>query len=317
MGYADGSTTDGYFVNDLVWYGQVSGNLATMPADASVTFGCGLRQTGNLVSSTFALDGLLGFGASSTSFVSQLASTGNYKKKFAHCLDEKGGGVFAMGDVVEQTLKTTQLLPNRSHYNVYLESLQVGNTLLDISKVETIVDSGTTLAYLPGAMFYPLRETIFASYPNLIVGPIDFLQDCFQLNESISDIFPTVTFGLENSVKLEVYPHQYLIPAVEIGWYCLGLQDSGRFGAAVDWIILGELALSNKLIVYDLENQVMGFTEYNCSSSIKMRDEQTGRIFDVASHDISAASGLNLRRLSLFFLLTYMLQYLIHYNIAT
>ncbi|MCL7028722.1 hypothetical protein MKW94_028816 [Papaver nudicaule] len=37
--YGDGSSTDGYFVNDLVKYDQVSGNSATMSANASVTFG--------------------------------------------------------------------------------------------------------------------------------------------------------------------------------------------------------------------------------------------------------------------------------------
>ncbi|KAK1313372.1 Aspartic proteinase-like protein 2 [Acorus calamus] len=37
--YGDGSTTNGYFVNDFVQYNQVSGNLQTRSVNASVIFG--------------------------------------------------------------------------------------------------------------------------------------------------------------------------------------------------------------------------------------------------------------------------------------
>ncbi|KAI3962498.1 hypothetical protein MKW92_033935 [Papaver armeniacum] len=165
--YGDGSGSVGYFVQDVIGFDQVSGNLQTTTGNSSITFGCGLEQTGNLASSAGALDGLIGFGASSTSMLSQLASSGKVKKKFAHCLDGKnGGGIFAIGDVVQPTLKTTPLVPNASHYNVNMESVKVGNTVLNIPKQVfeagsgkgAIIDSGTTLTYLPGAIFDPLRQ---------------------------------------------------------------------------------------------------------------------------------------------------------------
>ncbi|XP_042045391.1 aspartic proteinase 36-like [Salvia splendens] len=58
--------------------------------------------------------------------------------------------------------------------------------------------------------------------------------------------------------------------------------------------ILTHIALSDKLAVYDVENQTIGWVQYNCSSSIKVRDNATGNAYDVVAHDISFDST-NLR----------------------
>lgn len=72
---------------------------------------CGARQSGNLGSSDEALDGILGFGKSNSSIISQLASSGKVKKMFAHCLDgDNGGGIFAIGHVVQPKVNSTPLI---------------------------------------------------------------------------------------------------------------------------------------------------------------------------------------------------------------
>lgn len=44
--------------------------------------------------------------------ISQLASSGKVRKIFAHCLDTiKGGGIFAIGNVVQPKVKMTPLVP--------------------------------------------------------------------------------------------------------------------------------------------------------------------------------------------------------------
>lgn len=53
--------------------------------------------------------------------ISQLAASGKVKKIFAHCLDSiKGGGIFAIGDVVEPRVKTTPVVPHQ-----YVNWLQI------------------------------------------------------------------------------------------------------------------------------------------------------------------------------------------------
>ena len=72
---------------------------------------CGAQQGGDLGTSNQALDGIIGFGQANTSMLSQLAAAGKVKKIFAHCLDTiNGGGIFAIGNVVQPNVKTTPLV---------------------------------------------------------------------------------------------------------------------------------------------------------------------------------------------------------------
>lgn len=71
---------------------------------------CSSKQNGDLGTA----DGIIGFGAGSSSVISQLAAAGTVKKMFAHCLDgDNGGGIFAIGQVVEPIVNSIPFLPNR------------------------------------------------------------------------------------------------------------------------------------------------------------------------------------------------------------
>ncbi|KAK9138611.1 hypothetical protein Sjap_009205 [Stephania japonica] len=105
-----------------------------------------------------ATDGILGFGQSGTSVISQLASAKKARKIFAHCLDSQHGGIFAIGNVVQPKVQTTPIVPNQSHYNINLENIQVGKDKItgDDLGSQAVIDSGTTLAYLPQKLYDPL-----------------------------------------------------------------------------------------------------------------------------------------------------------------
>ncbi|XP_042986672.1 aspartic proteinase 36-like isoform X1 [Carya illinoinensis] len=302
--YGDGSSTAGYFVKDVLHYDLVSGDLQTTSSNGSVMFGCGARQSGDLGSSNEeALDGILGFGKSNASIISQLASSGKVKKMFAHCLDgTNGGGIFAIGRVVQPKVNMTPLVPNQPHYSVNMTAVQVGHAFLNVSKEVfevgdrrgTIIDSGTTLAYLPEMVYEPLVSKIISQQADLKVQTVHNEYTCFQYSKSVDDGFPPVTFYFENSLSLKVYPREYLFPYE--GLWCIGWQNSGMQSRdSMNLTLLGDLVLSNKLVLYDLENQAIGWTEYNCSSSIKLQDEQSGTVHLVGSHYISSAFSLNIR----------------------
>ncbi|VVA90128.1 unnamed protein product [Arabis nemorensis] len=310
--YGDGSSTAGYFVQDIVQYDSVAGDLKTKTANGSVIFGCGARQSGDLdASNEEALDGILGFGKANSSMISQLASSGRVKKIFAHCLDGRnGGGIFAIGRVVQPKVNMTPLVPNQPHYNVNMTAVQVGQEFLDIpadlfqagDRKGAIIDSGTTLAYLPEIIYEPLVKKITSQEPALKVHIVDKDYKCFQYSGRVDEGFPNVTFHFENSVFLRVYPHDYLFPYE--GMWCIGWQNSGMQSRdRRNMTLLGDLVLSNKLVLYDLENQVIGWTEYNCSSSIKVKDEGTGTVHLVGSHYISSAFPLETSLLLLSLLL--------------
>ncbi|XP_070058027.1 aspartic proteinase 36-like isoform X2 [Nicotiana tomentosiformis] len=290
--YGDGSYSRGYFVEDVVQYDQVSGDLQTKSSNGSVIFGCGASQSGDLNSSDEALDGVLGFGKSNSSMLSQLASSGRVTKKFAHCLDGvNGGGIFAIGDVVQPKVNMTPLVPNQPHYNVNMKAVEVGYQFLNLSvdvrmngeDNGVIIDSGTTLAYLPEVIYGPLVKKIFSWQPDLKLRTIRDEYTCFEYSGSVNDGFPQVTFHFENSLSLRVRPREYLFPYEDL--FCIGWQNSGT-----------------------QSRDKWNLTLFGGSSSIELKDEITGSVRLVGAHSLSSGSSLTAQTaLTIFFLLVVLL----------
>ncbi|KAL8234206.1 hypothetical protein R6Q59_020306 [Mikania micrantha] len=297
--YGDGSSTTGYFVRDTVQLDRVSGNLQTTSINGSIAFGCGSQQSGGLGgSSQQALDGILGFGQANSSMLSQLASAKKVKKIFSHCLDSsQGGGIFAIGEVVQPKVQTTPMIPE-AHYNVELKEIEVGAETLQLptdifdvgEKRGTIIDSGTTLAYLPDLVYKLVMEKIDAAQPNIKSHIVEQQFTCYKYSGNVDDGFPVVKFHFEDSLTLKVYPHQYFFEYQDGDW-CVGFQDSDlQSQGGKEITLLGDLVLTDKLVTYDLEKKTIGWIDYNCSSSIKVKDEESGKEYLVGAHNISPAS---------------------------
>ncbi|KAI3783711.1 hypothetical protein L1987_42797 [Smallanthus sonchifolius] len=316
--YGDGSSTTGYFVRDSVQLNRISGDLQTANMKGSIMFGCGARQSGGLGKSEQALDGILGFGQSNSSIISQLASSKRVKKTFSHCLSGSKGGIFAIGEVVYPKVNSTPILPNMAHFNIELKAIDVGGEFVRLptnifntaAKRGTIIDSGSTLAYFPEEVYSQLMEKIMSAQPNANIHIVDHQFKCYAYRENVDDGFPTITFHFANSLKLKVPPHQYLFQTQHHYW-CIGFLSSGlqpREGK--DAILLGDLVLTDRLVTYDMEDQTIGWTEYDCSSSIKVKDEESGMVYEVGAHDISwagAGSGAGRANGSVFMLLVFII----------
>ncbi|KAI3735803.1 hypothetical protein L6452_15318 [Arctium lappa] len=216
--YGDGSSATGYFVKDIVQLDRVSGDHQTTSMNGNVAFGCGSQKSGEMGSSQAAVDGILGFGQANSSMLSQLASAKMVKKIFSHCLDgSKGGGIFAIGEVVQPKVKTTPLIPEE-HYNVEMKAIEVGGQVLQLprgifdagAKRGIIIDSGTTLAYLPDLAYKQVMEKIKVAQPNIKSHIVDHQFTCYKYPGNVDKGFPVVTFHFANSLSLKLYPHHYL-----------------------------------------------------------------------------------------------------------
>ncbi|KAK7278292.1 hypothetical protein RJT34_23318 [Clitoria ternatea] len=314
IGYGDGSATSGYYVKDYLTFNRVNGNLHTVPQNSSIIFGCGNVQSGMLgTSSDEALDGILGFGQANSSVLSQLAASGKVKRVFSHCLDNiRGGGIFAIGEVVEPKVSTTPLVPKMSHYNVVLKNIEVDSDILQLPSdifdsgngKGTVIDSGTTLAYLPGIVYDELISKVLARQPGMKLYLVDQQFSCFQYVGNVDHGFPVVKLHFEDSLTLTVHPHDYLFKYKDgANWWCIGWQKNVvQSKNGKDMTLLGDLVLSNKLVIYDLESMAIGWTDYNCSSSIKVKDE-AGVVHTVGAHNLSSASAILIGRILTFFLL--------------
>ncbi|KAA0061742.1 uncharacterized protein E6C27_scaffold212G001170 [Cucumis melo var. makuwa] len=89
---------------------------------------------------------------------------------------------------------------------------------------------------------------------------------CFRVSTSVAEIFPVLSFNFKGIASMVVTPEEYLqFDSIEPALWCIGFQK------AEDGLnILGDLVLKDKIIVYDLARQRIGWANYDCSSSVNV-----------------------------------------------
>lgn len=148
------------------------------------------------------------------------------------------------------------------------KKLPVKSSVFD-EKQGTILDSGTTYAYLPEAAFSAFKYAVIKELNTLkkIQGPDPNFNDiCFSGATSdvsqLSKIFPTVELVFGNGQKLLLSPENYLFRHSKVrGAYCLGVFPNGRDATT----LLGGIVVRNTLVTYDREHKKVGFWKTNCS----------------------------------------------------
>ncbi|KAL6845250.1 hypothetical protein ACP4OV_024745 [Aristida adscensionis] len=277
--YGDGSGTSGYYVSDTMYFDTVMGNEQTANSSASIVFGCSNSQSGDLTKADRAVDGIFGFGQHQLSVVSQLNSLGVSPKVFSHCLkgSDNGGGILVLGEIVEPGLVYTPLVPSQPHYNLNLESIAVNGQKLPIDSSlfttsnaqGTIVDSGTTLAYLADGAYDPFVSAIAAAVSPSVRSLVSKGNQCFITSSSVDSSFPTVTLYFMGGVAMTVKPENYLLQQASVDnnvLWCIGWQrNQGQ-----EITILGDLVLKDKIFVYDLASMRMGWADYDCGMSVNV-----------------------------------------------
>ncbi|KAF3634270.1 putative protein phosphatase 2C 33-like [Capsicum annuum] len=127
--------------------------------------------------------------------------------------------------------------------------------------------------------------------PELKIHRFEGVHDCFKYSGKIDDGFPAVTFKFKGNLSLTAYPHDYLFETKNE--WCFSWQDGGDVMKDDDaTYLLGDMLLSNNLFQYDLEKKTIGWTQYDCSSNIKVKDETSGNVYTVGAHNISSASTM-------------------------
>ncbi|XP_068651956.1 aspartic proteinase 36-like isoform X2 [Aristolochia californica] len=298
--YGDGSGTKGYYVSDTLYFDTVVGNSLLANSSTSIVFGCSISQSGDLTKPERAVDGIFGFGRNELSVISQLSSHGLAPNAFSHCLKgtENGGGILVLGEVVEPGIVYTPLVPSAYHYNLNLQSIAVNGQILPIesevfatsSNRGTIIDSGTTLAYLAEEAFDPFVTAILASLSPSVQAFVSKGNQCFTITSSVEETFPSVTLTFEGGASMILKPEDYLLQQGSVDGamiWCIGWQRVQGQGIT----ILGDLVLKDKIFVYDLAGQRIGWTNYDCSLSVNV-SASSGKSDYVNTNQLSV-SGLS------------------------
>lgn len=300
--YGDGSGTTGHYVTDLLYFDTILGPSVTANSSAPIVFGCSSYQSGDLTKTDRALDGIIGFGQQDLSVMSQLSALGITPKVFSHCLkgEGKGGGILVLGEILDPTIVYTPLVPSQPHYNLNLLSIAVGGQLLSVDPVAfatssnrgTIVDSGTTLTYLVAEAYDPFVDTVTAGVSQYATPMVSKGSQCYLVSSSINEIFPLVAFNFEGGASIVLKPTNYMM---DMGFvdgaplWCIGFQKAQDQAVT----ILGDLVLKDKIFIYDLSRQRIGWADYDCSSSVNVSITSSKDEFVNAGQLHSSSSSRN------------------------
>ncbi|KAL3620148.1 hypothetical protein CASFOL_035060 [Castilleja foliolosa] len=284
--YGDGSGTSGVYLSDQMYLDSVNGNSMTSNSSASVVFGCSTSQSGDLTKPDRAVDGIFGFGQQGMSVISQLSSQGIVPNSFSHCLrgGNGGGGILVLGQIVEPNLVYTPLVPSQPHYNVNLQSIALNGQILPIassvfttsSNRGTIIDSGTTLAYLTEEVYDPFVKAILQIVSQSVSPIFTKGNQCYLTSSSVSEVFPSVSLNFAGGASMVLRPEDYLLQQNSVGGaavWCIGFQKLQGQG----FTILGDIVLKDKVVVYDLAGQRIGWANYDCSMSVNVSTAINGR----------------------------------------
>ncbi|KAM0022845.1 putative nepenthesin [Helianthus debilis subsp. tardiflorus] len=286
--YGDGSGTSGYYVSDLMHLETIVEGSKELSSSANVVFGCSTTQTGDLTKSDRAVNGILGLGQNGLSIISQLSSQGVAPDAFSHCLigSDDGGGILVIGQIVEPNMVYTPLIQSQPHYNINLQSISVNGQSLSIDPSTfaisdneggsgTIVDSGTTLSYLAEDALNSFVDAITQAVSQSVQPLISKKNKCYVITSSVSDVFPPVSFNFAGGASMHLRPQDYLIQQNSVGGaevWCIGFQSIPNQGIT----ILGDLILKDKIIVYDLGGQRIGWADYDCSLPVNVSLASSG-----------------------------------------
>ncbi|KAL5780148.1 hypothetical protein ACOSQ2_010885 [Xanthoceras sorbifolium] len=269
--YAEMSSSSGLLGEDIVSFGNES---ELVPQRA--VFGCENVETGDLY--TQRADGIMGLGRGQISIVDQLVDKGVISNSFSLCYGGMGvgGGAMVLGSITPPPdMVFSHSDPYRSpYYNIELKEIHVAGTPLKLSpkifdgRHGTVLDSGTTYAYLPRQAFAAFKDAIIKEIPSLkrIHGPDPNYDDiCFSGAGrdvvELSKTFPEVDMVFSNGQKLSLSPENYLFRHTKVsGAYCLGI-----FENADPSTLLGGIVVRNTLVTYDREDDKIGFWKTNCS----------------------------------------------------
>uniref|UniRef100_A0A2N9FF27 Peptidase A1 domain-containing protein n=1 Tax=Fagus sylvatica TaxID=28930 RepID=A0A2N9FF27_FAGSY len=270
--YAEMSSSSGVLAEDILSFGSLS-DLKPQRA----IFGCENQETGDLYSQR--ADGIMGLGRGVYSIVDQLVDKGVISDSFSLCYGgmDIGGGAMVLGGIsppIDMVFSHSD--PVRSpYYNIDLKEMRVAGKALSLNPIVfdgkhgTVLDSGTTYAYLPEPVFVAFKDAIMKQLHALekIRGPDPNFNDiCFSGAGSdvseLSDTFPVVDMVFSNGQKLSLSPENYLFRHSRVhGAYCLGIFQNGKDPTT----LLGGIVVRNTLVMYDREHSRIGFWKTNCS----------------------------------------------------
>ncbi|KAH8754159.1 aspartic peptidase domain-containing protein [Diaporthe sp. PMI_573] len=305
--YLDGSTAEGDYVVDQFEIGEtvietLQMGLANRTASGIGVLGIGFTANEaaetlypNLVDQMVAQD-FIPTKAYSLYLNDYQSSTGNIL--FGGVDTEKFIGGLTVIPIVPdaQTQNFTSFTVNMTAVSYAFSNGTTGNARLQGGGLDAILDSGTTLSYLPDDVATPLFDALGAfTYSSL--GSVGLtmvecslatsgLELTFRFNESVSIVVPA------DEIVIDAFVQGVIPPEIPLEQPCLfGIQNSGdslpsEGARQIDFALLGDTFLRSAYVVYDLDNNEIAMAQANLNSTDTNVQELT------ESTDLSSFEGV-------------------------
>lgn len=270
--YADQGSSVGVLVKDKFPLRFLNGSSA----QPSLVFGCGYDQ--QIPSSSPPLvDGVLGLANGKSSILAQLHSLGLTRNVFGHCFSSEGGGYFFFGNEVVPS-ETVWVPMTKNHVGTYYsmgpaELTFGGQNLFKGGGLSLVLDSGSTYTYLSSQAY---KAAVSMIKKNIVTSqlkdapedktltvcwkgaqPFKSINDAKKFFKPLALRFPKV----RNAI-MEIPPEAYLIVSKN-GNVCLGILDGSKAQLG-DLNVLGDIALLDKMVIYDTERNQIGWIPAKC-----------------------------------------------------
>ncbi|GMI73417.1 hypothetical protein like AT3G25700 [Hibiscus trionum] len=280
--YSDGSTTSGFFSKDTTTLNTSSGREAKLE---NLSFGCGFQISGPSVTgaSFNGAHGVMGLGRGPISFASQLGR--RFGNKFSYCLMDytlspPPTSYLIIGDE-QNTISSnpkmsfTPLLINPlspTFYYIEIKSVKINGAKLridpsvwsldELGNGGTIVDSGTTLTFLPEAAYVKIlaaiKRRVKLPSPGKLTPGFDL---CFNVTREPRPKLPRLSLELSGGSVLKPPPRNYFIDTEE-GIKCLAVQPVGK---GMGFSVIGNLMQQGFLFEFDRDKSRLGFSRRGCA----------------------------------------------------
>ncbi|KAM3209514.1 hypothetical protein ACQJBY_063908 [Aegilops geniculata] len=262
IGYGDGSSTTGALSQETLTFSS-SRTFSSFP------FGCGTTNLGDFGS----VDGLLGLGRGQLSLASQTASS--YDGTFSYCLPSHNmsrPGFLSIGAAPDTgKVQYTAMIKKPqypSFYFVELASINIGGYVLPVppsvfTSKGTLLDSGTTLTYIPSKAYALLRDRFkFTMKGYKPAPPSEELDTCYDFSGHNAIFIPGVSFKFSDGAvfELDFFGIMMFPDDAQPAYGCLA------FAAGDDdsFSIIGNTQQRSAEVIYDVAAEKIGFVPFSC-----------------------------------------------------